>query len=272
MSRILKDFLLGIKALLSRVGLNVGRISSPASSFAGLYLRWAEDPAGTTRGIVVDTRIDGQEISFFVTDTFDEVQRHHVSGRFYEEEELAIIGKHFRGGVFVDVGANVGNHTIYALKFLDAAKAIAFEPNPPAHRVLRLNIAINNLQDRVVVHEVGLSDQPGRASFEIPRHNLGATRLVPQSGQGQLELVRGDRILASEAVDFLKIDAEGLEMQVLAGLGETIAKSRPTMFVEVEDANVPAFQAFCASVDYKTVATYRRYEVNCNFLVVPSER
>ncbi len=269
---MVKDLMVGIKSGLSRLGLDFGRISSPESSVTGLYLKWAEDPPGATCGMVVDARIDGQDISFFVIDAFDEIQRHHLSGCFYEEEELAIIGKYFHGGVFVDIGANVGNHAIYALKFLAAARVIAFEPNPRAHRVLRLNVAINDLQDRIVLHQLGLSDRPGCATFETPRHNLGATRLLTGSKQGELEVVPGDSILSSEAVDFLKIDAEGLEMQVLAGLGETIAGSRPTMFVEVDQANIPAFRAFCAKADYRIATTYRRYRVNCNFLVVPSEK
>ena len=82
-------------------------------------------------GAIVSNEILGREISFFVTDKDDVIQRWHADGRFYEEEELAIISEFFpRGGVFVDVGANVGNHTIFVAKYLYPKNIILFEPNP----------------------------------------------------------------------------------------------------------------------------------------------
>ena len=74
------------------------------------------------------------------------------------------------------------------------------------------------------------------------------------------------------AKEILTIRVLGGSGRRYAGLGETIANSRPTMFVEVEEANIPAFQAFCADAGYRVATTYRRYKVNCNFLVVPSEK
>jgi Met-10+ like-protein len=58
-------------------------------------------------------------------------------GVFYEREELEIIATHFKGGTFVDIGANVGNHSIFAAKFLGASKVIAFEPNPTAYVIFK---------------------------------------------------------------------------------------------------------------------------------------
>ena len=96
-----------------------------------------------SRGIVSTFNANGQQVSMFVVNEWDYIQAHHLKGRFYEQEELELIGRHFKGGVFVDVGANIGNHTIYALKFLGATKVIAFEPNPAAARILKVNLALN---------------------------------------------------------------------------------------------------------------------------------
>src|SRR5688500_7711411 len=53
-------------------------------------------------------------VKFFVANEGDHIQRFHLQGRFYEAEELELIGRYFRNGVFVDIGANVGNHSLYA--------------------------------------------------------------------------------------------------------------------------------------------------------------
>ena len=77
--------------------------------------------------------IDGQPVSFFVTTELDTIMGQNAYGYFYEIEELGIIAQHFRrGSIMLDVGANIGNHTIYAAKFLGARRIICIEPNPEA--------------------------------------------------------------------------------------------------------------------------------------------
>jgi len=256
--------------MLNRAGVQLRPIANSDSNFAGLRVQWKPDTEGTIRGTLVSARIDGRDVSFFIANERDLIQQAHLHGRFYEEEELGIIARHFEGGVFVDVGCNIGNHAVYALKFLNADRVIAFEPNPAALRVLTLNVAANELNDRIVIHKLGLSDRAGRASFDSPVNNLGGTRLTPHdSGEG-LELATGDSVLAGQQVDFIKIDTEGLEIEVLRGLTETIVRCKPRLFVEVEDVSIPQFQSFCAGLNYRTVETYKRYAVNTNFLIVPS--
>lgn len=256
--------------LLNRMGLDLSRIETPGSRAAGLSFQWKRDPAGVTRGAVVETSEQGKPVRFFVEDNSDLIQRYHLRGVFYEAEELALLAPWFNGGLFVDAGANVGNHTLYMTLMLGAERVIAFEPNPPAIRVLELNVALNGLADRVTIHPVGLSDKPGRASVHLPYANLGGASLEV-SDSGEFEIVTGDSVLADEPVSFIKIDTEGLEMQVLAGMRETIVRHRPVIFVEVEDVNIPAFEALCAELGYRTEKTYKRYAVNTNYLVVPND-
>ena len=154
--------------------------------------------------------LQGQTLSFFVADPADLVQQCHARGQLYEAEELEMIRRHFHGGVFVDIGANVGNHLVYALKVLNASSAVAFEPNPTANAILRVNIALNELGDKTTVHAIGLSSTQGRASLQSQQfHNLGSARLV--TGTGDLVVQRGDAVLEGP-VSFIKIDTEGMEM------------------------------------------------------------
>jgi FkbM family methyltransferase len=254
---------------LRRFGLKLGRLETPTSRAAGITFQWKQDPEGATRGIVVDPVIDGQRIWFFVNDNSDMIQRYHLQGIFYEADELALIASYYKGGLFVDVGANVGNHTLYLTRYLGAERVIAFEPYPPARRVLEINLALNGLSDRVTVHPVGLADAPGRASVELPFANIGGARFI-SSDSGAFEIVTGDSLIADEPVTFMKIDTEGLELKVLAGLRETIMRHRPVMFIEVEDVNIPAFEALCVELGYRTEKTFKRYAVNTNYLVLPA--
>lgn len=255
---------------LRRFGLSLDRIETPTSGVAGFSLQWKRDPEHVTRGTVVDADIDGRKVWFFVEDNSDLIQRYHLRGRFYEAEELAMLAPYFSGGLFVDIGANVGNHSIYALVFLGAERVIAFEPNPMANRALEINLQINGFGDRATIHRVGLSDKPARAEVLLPYANIGGGWLEEREN-GALQIEVGDTILAGEPVSFIKIDTEGMEMGVLAGLRETVARCRPTIFVEVTDTHIPKFEAWCAAMGYRTEKTYKRYPENTNYLVVPTE-
>ena len=218
---------------------------------------------------------DGQAVSFFVTDPNDVIQAHHNRGRFYELEELAIIGRHFPpGGLFLDIGANVGNHTVFAVKFLHARDVVVIEPNPPAILVLEANVDLNGIRRSVDLSHIGLglSDEVAVATAVSDQGNLGATRLVSRQGDDGIRVLPGDDLFGGRRFDFIKIDVEGMELRVLNGLRQTVANSRPAMFIEVDDANAAAFAAFLDEVDYRVAERFRRYANNENYLVEPVER
>jgi FkbM family methyltransferase len=225
-------------------------------------------------GSIASELVAGEQISFFIFNEHDVIQRCHARGIFYETEELAIISDFFsRGSVFVDIGANVGNHTIYVCKYLHPSQAILFEPNPQAIPILQINLALNGLQRLVDLTHlgVGLSDVPGKARAIVPPNNLGATRLELSDIADGLPLIPGDAALMQRRVDFIKMDVEGMEMKVLRGLDRTIAKWRPSIFIEVDQRNAVAFQEWARGHDYITARTYRRYPHNENYMIVPIE-
>lgn len=229
----------------------------------------------TPPGQVVRSVIGGTPVYFTVTNTKDVIQREHAAGLFYETEELEIIRRHCpKGAVFADIGANIGNHSLFALLKLGVKKVIPFEPNPVAIAILTSNLGLNGLLGKVDLSHLGLglSDaaQDGLA-MEVtkPNKNLGAGRIVEG---GDLKVIRGDDALAGEKIDFIKIDVEGMEMRVLGGLTETLARCRPALFVEVDESNREAFLAWVPTAGYKVADTYRRYSANENFLLVAEKK
>lgn len=224
-------------------------------------------------GQVVRAVIWGQPVFFTVTNPGDLIQSHHARGEFYEPEELEIIRRWCPpGAVFADIGSNIGNHALFAAKFLLASKVILFEPNPAAIRILLSNLALNGVLDRCDTSHLGIGLSDGRQeglSIRAQPMNLGGGKLVKGDGAGTLEVRPGDDMLLDDAPTFLKIDVEGMETAVLAGLEQTIARHRPTMFIEVDNRNRPAIDEWIAGHRYAVQASFRRYRTNENLLLVP---
>jgi FkbM family methyltransferase len=222
-------------------------------------------------GLICEFAVRGQAVRFFVRELADSIQNVHASGNFYELHELAIIERHLTpGGVFLDVGANVGNHAVFVAKFCAQREVIVIEPNPQAYALLRLNLMINKLDLDARHLGLGLSDREQRADALVPVNNLGGAKMVPKEG-GSLRLVAGDSLFAGRHIDFIKIDVEGHELETLVGLERTIAASRPKMFIEVDNENRAGFDAWLAQHDYEIRERFQRYAVNENFLVAPRQ-
>ncbi|MEO0989561.1 MAG: FkbM family methyltransferase, partial [Pseudomonadota bacterium] len=199
----------------------------------------------------------------------DIIQRHHADGLFYEAEELAIMARHFPvGGSLLDIGANVGNHCLYALLFLHAAKVVPVEPNLVAAELLVANLVLNGVERRADLrwlgHGVGRAAGQGYG-VQWKKRNLGGGRLSP--GTGDIPLVTGADVIGDDQFDMIKIDVEGMELDVLEGLMPALIEHRPPIFVEVGEERVQDFEALIGGFGYRIEATYKRYPENCNFLI-----
>jgi len=226
-------------------------------------------------GKIIRWEYKGVPVSFFVNNPDDEIQQHHNRGEFYEKDELAIIEQFFKpGDVYLDVGANIGNHLVYVGKCLMPAQMIVIEPNPPSLVILEANIDLNRLWRSVDLSLIGLglSDDDHKAIAVIPGNNLGATRLERSNDENAIRVVRGDDVLGGRRIDFIKMDVEGMELKALAGMTNLIGFNRPTMFIEVETANEVEFNSFVRSIGYITKVKFKRYFQNENYLIIPAEK
>lgn len=141
--------------------------------------------------------------------------------------------------VFVDVGANVGQHTLFMSRHV--AWVHSFEPWPWAYRKIEEKLADNGVPN-VTVHRVGLSDTGGTLEYYAPvSNNTGTGSFVSGYGQNNraltdLPVVVGDDYFHANAidrVDIVKIDVEGFEDRVLAGLRSTVRRTRPVIVMEI---------------------------------------
>jgi glutathione S-transferase len=137
--------------------------------------------------------------------------------------------------VIFDVGANVGNHSA-ALRDI-AGHIYAFEPNPAL--LARLDeMIVRNGVDNITAVGLALSDRPGVGRLSVPAgHSERAALKDAEGAEGavDVEVTAGDAFVAERGVtrlDLVKIDVEGHEPAVLAGLAATLERLRPTVVFE----------------------------------------
>jgi FkbM family methyltransferase len=142
----------------------------------------------------------------------------------YNIEELDFLRAHApAGGIFVDVGANVGTYALALARHVGGSgKVIAIEPHPVTHARLAFNRAASGFtQVSLVAAAAGASD--GELLIETDGDNLGASHIVSGEHAGnaiKVPSLRLQRILGDagvDRVDALKIDVEGFEDRVLTG-------------------------------------------------------
>jgi FkbM family methyltransferase len=201
-------------------------------------------------------RIGGKDLRFCTNYARDPIQREQRAGAFFEARDLARLAGHLPPRPHVlDVGANVGNHALFFATQCDAARVVVVEPNPLALAPLVANVVLNGLTGVIRLDALGVGlGAASETGLFMKRHdrNLGATRML-RGRDGAFEVHAGDTLFVEERFDLIKIDVEGMEMEVLAGLQETVARCRPLLFIEVDPANAPAFAAWCAAQAYAPV-------------------
>jgi FkbM family methyltransferase len=147
------------------------------------------------------------------------------------------------GACCVDVGANVGAVTLaLAARAGPAGHVWAFEPGPPLFARLRRNVALNpDLASAITLVNRGVSDRAGVLLWNEDPANPGNAGLLDPVGT-PVPVVTLDDYFACAApprLDFVKVDVEGMEYEVLAGGREVWRRYRPALYFET----LPAFDA-----------------------------
>lgn len=156
----------------------------------------------------------------------------------YDLHEMLFLTHYLRpGDTFVDVGANVGVYTLLAAG-VAGANAVSFEPIPSTFSKLRRNVTYNDLLDRVDLRNLGVGDKEETLVFT---NNLDATNHVVSSEKDlagattKVPVDTLDRLLTGKKANFLKIDVEGFEANVINGAPDTLAS--PDLKVIIMETN-----------------------------------
>lgn len=142
-------------------------------------------------------------------------------------------------GCIVDVGANFG---CWSMALHNAAhRVVAIEPQQVVRQLLAKSCAPYK---NISIYAVAAGAEPGNTLIPVLNidkdTNFGGISLgiphheQPEALMDSVQVVRGDDLLQSDRVSFIKIDVEGFEERVLLGLKNTIARCQPILFVEVD--------------------------------------
>jgi FkbM family methyltransferase len=189
----------------------------------------------------------------------------------------------------LDVGANIGWYALHVAERLPTATVHAFEPVPSTFTYLKRNCDANDLSN-VVLHNFGLADRDGPATFFVYPEGPGGASLADTSGRATVTKIEGSvRRLDALGLkpDVIKIDVEGAEVAVLRGGVATLRQHRPAVFIEMlrkwtaahgthPNETIALMQSLgyecCAGRTLRRVVTMTDDEVATNFVFLHRER
>lgn len=226
------------------------------------FLIWAEAPVQkllTLFRLRLSRRIAGHK--FFFDPATDIGLELLATGQF-ERNAIAQCANFIRpDGIVLDVGANIGVHTVHFAEFARLGKVICFEPARSTFAFLLQNV--KHLAN-VIPLNVALSDSTSLQTFFVAADNafsgLKDTKRKAILHQESIACFKGDDILlallANQRIDLIKIDVEGLETQVLRGMREFIVTHRPVIFCEIfggqqSNPDPESTVQFCVSLGYE---------------------
>ena len=163
-----------------------------------------------------------------------------IYGEWCEGELVALFQIVQPGQVVIDVGANIGTHTVpLAKKVTQSGLVLAFEPQRQAFNYLTANLVVNNLL-HVAAYQKAVGDTEGVLHVPLRDPNLafnfGAVNLEEETDGEPVDVLTLDHF-GLERVNLIKVDVEGMERKVLEGAAATIKRARPVLFVETTTVN-----------------------------------
>ena len=213
----------------------------------------------------------GKRVTLHFASAEDHIARTiEATGGFYEAELLADVrSRLFFPYCAVDVGAHVGNHTLYFSKIL-GLKTIAFEPNAATFKLLAANVRENGVELQCRLRHAAVGAAAGRVhTIASTEANSGMSR-VEIDADGDTPLLNLDDELKNDGpIDVIKIDVEGWELDVLRGAARVIQQHRPLLYVEASDATFAQVRAYLVTRRY---VCWKRFNATPTFLFMPNER
>ena len=160
--------------------------------------------------------------------------------RLWDFEEMMFMLHFLRpGDRFADIGANVGAYTVLA-SAVAGAHSVAFEPVPFTHDELVRNIRLNNIEHLADAHRICLGSEKGTVRMTADRGGLNHVATEGDTGTFvDTEVMCLDEVLAGTSCQFIKMDAEGYEAEILKGARATMENSALSgLIVELNDSGL----------------------------------
>jgi len=154
---------------------------------------------------------------------------------FYEYELLSFLQNNYNNQKnIIDIGANIGNHSLFFAKYIDCENIYAFEP---FYKNIELfNINLSDYKDKCFLYTVALSNINGKMNlYNTEESNFGGFSLYQQEKSFKvakdIDVIKLDHFNFNN-ITLIKIDVENHENEVLMGGKETILRNKPIIILE----------------------------------------
>jgi FkbM family methyltransferase len=176
-----------------------------------------------------------------------------ITGKFEEYKTQAFLEHFKKGSIFYDIGAHIGYFSAIACSInRESGHVYAFEPRPDNARFYLKHMAVNGFSNFTLT-KAAVAAQEGSAKFNA---NTGtATGHLSDSGNLTVDVVSIDNLVRENklpAPDFIKIDVEGGEIEVLKGCQQVIAQHKPKLLIATHSPETHAYV-----VDFLNRHSYR---------------
>jgi FkbM family methyltransferase len=203
----------------------------------------------------------------------DHIQKIIFQNReFYEIKTLEFLKLHFKEFHHaVDIGTNIGNHMLYYCSHLAAKQVICFEPNKMNRDTLQKNVSLNCLEQTVTVYPFALGAENGTGvQRDFTLGNTGMNRVDKLKDETNIPAdaveIRSLDSFNLQQINFVKIDVEGFEADVLKGASETLLRCKPVVMIEVFENSRQQIDEMMTNLGYNKLITLEEY----NSIYVPA--
>lgn len=181
----------------------------------------------------------GQEFSLYISPKNGFIDKHIYLYGAYEPQILDLIARYLKkGGVFIDIGANIGQHSMFAASIVGVrGKVYSFEPIPYIFNQILDSARINHFDSIISAHNVALGEKNRTATLYVDKSNIGGSSVVKadrkDSSEITIDIKRGDDVLNNiQHINMIKMDVEGYEHEALLGMQKTITLYKPIIILE----------------------------------------
>lgn len=228
---------------------------------------------------MVNTKITYKNVNYSINGLFDtdHIFKHlKYTNSFYELKLLEKIKSLNIGGTYVDVGANIGNHTLFFSENCNSKKVVSIELDKNIFECLSKNVKENSLSKEVLLINSGVGEKiKNVTTSNIDKQNVGMTKILNDGGETQISTL--DNLLSDiHEINLIKLDVEGYELNAIKGATEILEKHSPILVTELTDTNqfiefekyISKFGYKTDKVSYATTPTYFWYKEYFDFIYI----
>lgn len=172
---------------------------------------------------------------------------------------------------FIDIGANLGIYSLFALTTGIYKRVVAVEPMPLNFEALEQNVILNGFKENVILYNQPLYSHPIEAAFKFDDSRVGASggqvvekRITNDSQEGvSVQCLTGDTIIENNSVKncVVKIDVDGLELKILQGFEQSLSSDVICgLLVEATTQNIEEISDFMNRYGYSVDAQFDSLE------------